>query len=199
MAKFKNMSDDQLLVVNRVYRAARVGLEKAVQDFGSDRFRRSFSHVMGAGDLNVVKKAEQVLEKTIQAMFMRVATVSFSVEYNANFGAHTNADMLSFGGAGIDDVTNLVDEYRSQLGNGDMMPMRLGDNFFSMDYISLSGQSQVETFLHELSHHAAGTIDDTNGGPCYEMVGIRRLKGLGPTRAVRNAENVGFFCVRYCF
>jgi hypothetical protein len=80
-----------------------------------------------------------------------------------------------------------------------MMPMRLGNNFFAMPFVSLSEQSQTETFLHELSHHAAGTIDDSNGGECYTMTGVNRLKGLGPVRAVRNAENVGFFCARWCF
>lgn len=77
--------------------------------------------------------------------------------------------------------------------------MKLGQRFFTLPEISLSTQSQVETFLHELSHHAAATLDDKTGGECYDWSGITRLKGLGPLRAVRNAENIGFFLTRYAF
>jgi hypothetical protein len=198
MAKFRNFSAAQQVTLDTVYRACRRGLERLTNDVGSQNYRTHFALWMGGGSVATVKQAEDILNKELRNMFMRIATVSFSVEYNAAFGAHTNADMLSFSGASPDAVTNLVDEYRSGAGVADMMPMRLGDRFFAMPFKSLTEQSQVETFLHELSHHAAGTLDDTNGGECYGTVGVNRLKGLGPLRAVRNAENVGWFCTNWC-
>jgi len=199
MAKFVNFSAAQRPIVDKVYRTSRLALEKAVTDIGSDRYRRSFTACFGGGSVSDIKAGEQILEKTLRAMFMRIATLSFSIEFDGAMAANENANMLSFGGSAVEDVTNLVDSYRSGSGNAAMMPMKLGTNFFNMTFLSLSEQSQVETFLHELSHHAAGTIDDKNGGECYTMVGVNRLKGLGPARATRNAENVGFFLARYAF
>jgi hypothetical protein len=198
MAKFRNFSVAQQPVIDAVYRRCRIALEKAVADFGTDGFRRSFQQVFGGGSVATIKQGEAILEQTIKNMFMRLQTLSFSVEYAA-LGGGENANMLSFAGAAPNDVTNLVDSYRSANGNAEAMPMKLGPNFFAMDRISLTEQSQIETFLHELSHHAAGTIDDKVGGECYTMTGVMRLKGLGPLRATRNAENVGFFLTRYAF
>ena len=195
MAKFRNFSADQQVTVDKVYRASRLTLERAVKDFDSTKFRQTFAEVMGAGA--GARAAEEVLKKELTNMFMRIGTLSFSVEYDAGLGAHTNANMLSFAGASPDEVTNTVDSYRSGAGVADMMPMKLGPPFFAMPYSSLTQQSQIETFIHELSHHAAGAIDDTNGGECYGQTGVTRLMGLGAARAVRNAENIGWFCMRY--
>jgi hypothetical protein len=102
MAKFQNFSVQQTVTVDKVYRACRVGLEKCIADFGTDKFRRAFKNVMGgAGDVRAIKAAESVLESEIEAMHLRIATVSFSVAYNPAFGAHTNVDMSSFGGAAV--------------------------------------------------------------------------------------------------
>lgn len=77
------------------------------------------------------------------------------------------------------------------------MVMRLGPAIGDMPFAESGCQCQVETFLHELSHHAAGTIDDKARGECYERQGVLRLRAAGPARAVRNAENVAFFAMEY--
>jgi hypothetical protein len=197
MAKFIGFSAPQQVIVQKVYRSSRVALEKAVADIGSERYRRAFAQVMGGGSVQAIKAAEQVLETTLRKMFMRVATLSFTVEFGAGLGANTNAEMEHINGHTLDNVQDLIDaEART---DNPTFPMRLGARFFNLPSISLSEQSQVETFLHELSHHAAATIDDKNGGECYGWTGVTRLKGLGPARAVRNAENVGFLLARYAF
>jgi hypothetical protein len=208
MAKFENFDPAQTIVINNVYKSARLGLEKCVKAAGTDPWRRAFGAVMGTASGGGLKAAEDTLAKSISNMFMRVATVSFKVIYDASLPA--NAEMTSFAGVAPEDVTGTVDAWRSSNQNftlssgksgseGGQMTMRIGPALFAMPFVSLSVQSQVETFLHELSHHAAGTIDDKNGGECYEWVGVTRLKGVGPARAVRNAENVGFFVTRWCF
>ncbi len=197
MAKFMGFSPQQTVVVNKVYRGSRRALEKAATDIGTDRYRRSFAQVMGGGSVAGIKQAEKVLETTIKKMFMRVATLSFTVEYKASLGPQTNAEMEHISGHTLENVQDLIDQ--EALTSNPTFPMSLGPRFFTLPEISLTEQSQVQTFLHELSHHAAATLDDNNGGECYGLIGINRLKGLGPPRAVRNAENVGFFLARYAF
>jgi hypothetical protein len=207
MARFEGFSATDAVTIDRVYKSARAGLEKLVAAAGSTAWRTAFAADMGVATGQALKDAEGVLQKSVSNMFMRIATVSFKVYYDAALPA--NAEMTSFAGTSPSDITSAVDDFRS--GNqdwnlasgktgtvGGKMTMRIGPALFAMPFTSLSVQSQVETFLHELSHHSAGTIDDTNGGECYGLVGVTRLKNLGPTRAVRNAENVGFFCVRWC-
>lgn len=196
MAKFHGFSAEQQVVVSQVYRQCRVVLENAVARAGSSAWRDVFTRIMGGAQGNALKSAESALEKSIMAMHMRIGGLSFDVSYD---GATTaNASMLSGkhtasgGGAGH---TSYIDELRQNGKAPATLPMKLGAAFFNMPDRSLFEQSKVETFLHELSHHAAGTIDDKNGGECYEWTGVTRLKGLGPSRAIWNAENVGFFCV----
>jgi hypothetical protein len=198
MAKFNGFSGAQLPVVTKAYQESRRILESIVTSkFGSDQFRQVFGQIMGGGATSAVKAAEKVLEDTIKTMHLRIAGQSFDCTWEPTFG-NTNADMLSaqYTASGSGSAhTNLIDDLRQQGVAPARLPMRLGPNFFNMPFRSLFDQSQTETFLHELSHHTAGTIDDDNGGDCYEWVGVCRLKGLGPDRAVRNAENVAFFCV----
>lgn len=197
MAKFNGFNASQMVVVDSAYREARVVLERAVERAGTSTWREVFKRVMGAATGNALKVAEGALEEAVKTMHLRIAGASFDVTYEPTF-THTNADMLSVGfsasGGGALHTT-FVDEARQKGVVPSRLPMRLGPNFFAMPERDMFGQSRIETFLHELSHHAAGTIDDSNGGECYGLDGVNRLKGLGPERAVRNAENVGFFLV----
>lgn len=208
MAKFDNFSERNLAKVGKIYKVARQTLEAANADFDSQRFRTAFTKYMGnLGGVPVVKKSEERLKQTIRAMHMRAGTLSFSVVYEPTLGA--NADMWNpqeHRGKSMAEVQDAIDTLRSGGDHGDAegpivanggVVMRLGPAVWDMPFTSRFQQSQVETFLHELSHHAAGTIDDTMGGECYDLVGVNRLKGVGPVRAVRNAENVGFFLMEY--
>ena len=216
MAKFDGFSAAQMVVVNRVYRAARLALERAVEDLGREKYRRLFAEIMGSVDvtgirmqgtgkkqldpLKRIKSAEETLNLTIKQMHGRVGTQSFDVTFGDSTALDgANADMLSYSAPAPKDNDGLIDAYRSDSNNRPRMPMRLGSPFFAMPFKHLSEQSQIQTFLHELSHHAAGTIDDDRFGPtgCYEWSGVVAMKGAGPNKAVRNAENVGFFCSRY--
>lgn len=195
MAKFQGFSPLQLVVVMATYRECRRALESAVALAGTEKWRQVFTRVMGSADSEKLKKAEATLEQTIKTMHLRIGGQSFDVTYESTF-TNTNADMLSgqhykSGGGALH--TSFIDELRQDGSAPARLPMRLGPNFFTMPERDMFEQSRVETFLHELSHHAVGTVDDSNGGECYGLVGVNRLKGLGAQRAVHNAENVGFF------
>ncbi len=196
MSKFAGFNPQQLVEVQRIYRQARRVMENVVSRADSDNWRTVFGQIMGSAQGSALKEAETALKKSLTAMFMRIGGVSFEVRYG---GASTdNASMLSGSHAvsgGGSDHTSFIDGLRQDGSAPAMLPMTLYDNWFAMPDYSVTEQSKVETFIHELSHHAAGTIDDKTGGECYEWTGVTRLKGLGPARAIWNAENVAFFCV----
>jgi len=202
MPSFSGFSDAHLTCVKLAYQTTRSTLEKMVtKDLAgaspSAKFRTEFTKFIG--DLSSkqdvrreMKKAEDLLIDTIKAMNAKVASLTFKVQFDANLDA--NAQMLSwkFTQGNIQDLADMWSFSNSQRGGS---PMTIGPAFFTLPYKSLTQQSQVQSFMHELSHHAAGTIDD--GSPCYGQQGVQRLKGLGPLKAVHNAENVAFFIVQW--
>ncbi len=66
--------------------------------------------------------------------------------------------------------------------------------FFKLPFYVEDGQSQVQSFLHELSHCAAGTID-VNAPSCYGMPGVRNCMRNGTS--AMNAENVAMFLAKF--
>src|ERR1044071_1305472 len=49
--------------------------------------------------------------------------------------------------------------------------------FFRMPFATIDVQSQVETFMHELAHFAAGVID-YNPPQCYDLAGVNYCRSV---------------------
>jgi hypothetical protein len=76
------------------------------------------------------------------------------------------------------------------------LPLRLNPIVCGFPEISLDNPSLTGTLIHELSHLSAATIDDDTYGNPYGRGGVKNLAEQGgPDRAVRNAENVAYFCI----
>jgi hypothetical protein len=215
MPSFTGFSDTQLTQVKSAYQTTRKTLQQIVThelpgDSPSTKFRAQFKNWIGdipaRQDVHgEVKSAAAVLINTIKSMNAKVASLTFKVHYDATMGA--NAEMLSwrFDQGNIQDLEDDVSFCKKDDTTGLLVkdqrggsPMTIGPAFFTLPARSLDQQSQAQSFMHELSHHAAGTIDDGDAAnPCYGQQGVDRLKGLGPLRAVRNAENVAFFVVQF--
>jgi hypothetical protein len=146
------------------------------------------------------------LVETIKAMNIKIASYTFVVRYKDSLTS--NACCSSFksvwvnGGQkyiySVAEIQSMEDaasfDKNTQRGGSEMS---IGPGAFQNPMYALDSQCLIETFLHELAHHAAGAFDDEDGGTCYGMNGVNRLKALGPARAVRNAENVAFFCMNW--
>lgn len=204
MPKMLGFSPQQEAVVKDCMRGASRALEKfigAATGGDSKGFRRVFQMVMGSGGAENDKNAEQIMLKSAQAMLSVPRTHRYKIRY-AVLAPNENANMQHFNFQQVDeDFPSVLELHEGEQASGalDAHPMQLGPLFFNMPRISLSEQSQVETFIHELSHFGAGTVDQDAGGKCYGWEGCVRAKGQGPLFAVRNAENVGFLLVRYAF
>lgn len=62
--------------------------------------------------------------------------------------------------------------------------------FFDLPFFAKDTQCQVQSFLHELSHCAAGTLD-VDAPACYGMTGVKHCMKTGTS--AMNAENVAMF------
>lgn len=201
MAKLLGFSVDQEVAVKACMRSGSAALEKFIgAATGSDSkgFRRVFQMVMGSGSAADDKQAEAIMLKSAQSMLAVLRTQRYKIRY-AVLAPNENANMVHAKYTQAESSSKSVLQFTEEASNFEALPMQLGPLFFNMPRISLSEQSQVETFLHELSHFGAGTVDQDAGGKCYGWDGCVRAKGQGPLFAVRNAENVGFLLTRYAF
>lgn len=210
MPTFVGFTGRNAIDIGKAYRAARQGLEALVADIARNgtrpgtRFDIQFQRFMGnagntAAGARETRQAIDVLVDTVRAMNAKVASITFKVVYDPSIAE--NAQMLSFSAVENNAALNSaeiqarVDKFAYGPKQYGAMPMLIGPQFFTLPPFAIDAQCHVQVFLHELSHHSAGTIDDEDGGECYQLAGVNRLKALGPARAVRNAENVGFFCM----
>ena len=103
-----------------------------------------------------------------------------------------NANMLSFKKKDLPHGVSIYERVKEWLKNHPAMPMTVRPQMLTMPLINIIEQTQVETFLHELSHFAAGT-EDIDEPDCYDLAGVAYCKAKGSAVAITNAENVGFF------
>ena len=91
-------------------------------------------------------------------------------------------------------VVNVV-EAITQYASANAAPeITLYDLYFKLPYKLGDNQSQVETFLHELSHTAAGT-HDVDAPKCYGYNGVVYCRGIN--KGASNAESYGMFLQSY--
>lgn len=91
-------------------------------------------------------------------------------------------------------IMNVVEATMDYAGKYAQLEITLFDEYFKLPYKIGNAQSQVETFLHELSHTAAGTLD-VDAPRCYGFEGVLYCKQAG--KANLNAENYGMFLQSY--
>lgn len=168
--------------------AACVLAAKAMSDWDT-RTRAVFTKWFGAA------KGPQdrgMVPTVISKMSFTISQCSFTLEdAGATLGANTNAEATHY--TTIQSLNTL-----STMG-GTPVTMKLTDRFFNvLKRIQSNDQTQLETFIHELSHIAGATKDQDKVAPavaCYGRAAASALAVSAPDRARDNAENYGFFIV----
>lgn len=78
----------------------------------------------------------------------------------------------------------------------DKLILKIRPSFFGLPFKAKDVDTQVETLIHELSHHAANTDDEVvNGKTCYGLSGVRSAKQAG--KGANNADNIGYFVASF--
>lgn len=153
--------------------------------------RQQLSNPLGSG------KYGEVGSK-INRMLYYINELPMTVQYAANtLPATTNAEATHF-----DSAATKSYQGREVSGAHAGVKIKLPQRFFdSLSRTQSNDQTQIETFIHELSHVAAGTKDmeradhTPNPQPCYGRVNALALAQNFPDQAQDNAENYGFFIV----
>jgi len=162
--------------------------------------------------------ATHLIMKTVSSMRLMIDSDTYHIVKGGDMG-NTNADMSTiigihrqkFGGTRQQVAVQArtqgtmmyagktINAYEARLlsfGQKGSAPMHFYQGFFNMTGKLNDQQSQVETFLHELSH-GAGATEDVDAPSCYGWSGVQYCKQNGTSTV--NAENYGFFLQSYLF
>jgi hypothetical protein len=183
-------------VVHRAGEALASALAAYIQD--DQRFRTKFKTWFG----KTTPAAIEDVRTTLTLMNGELEHDNYSIALGAASG-NENANVLHFtrvylhgrspvGAIWQANKDNAADKKSAPL------PMTIRPKLLTMPLIDQTQQSQVETFLHELSHFAAGVIDYSPPN-CYDVVGTTYCSNQSVDVAVRNAENVGFFVQSFLY
>ena len=115
------------------------------------------------------------------------------IDAGSTLGPNTNAEATHYG----DKQTRSYQDRATTAANA-AVQIALTDRFFNqLTRVQSNDQTQIETFIHELSHVAAGVLDQdhhaTNPLACYGRVNALAMATSHPDQARDNAENYGFF------
>jgi hypothetical protein len=192
MPTFKNFKDDELKTMKKIASKASDAILNAQTAYISDTtlFDTNFKTWFG----EVTDEAKEDVVYTLALMNGEITNDNYAIELSpANGIENSNMDhfrrLYLHGREAVDKIWEANREYKK---NNDPLPMTIRPKLFLMPFTDQTRQSQVETFLHELSHFAAGVVDYDSPN-CYHVAGTKYCSNAGVHVAVRNAENVGFF------
>jgi hypothetical protein len=198
--QYIGFTGDQLSQIQRVNIEMGSALEYVLDTSFSrtDVFSRALENYFGSDGKN-----QNAVMTVLNSMLLAFRAGTYDIKMAAGTA---NAAAVTLGSAwgGRVTVSNNPDLYhkpyiqraqdRAQQGN--KLVIEVMPKFFNLPFKAKDRQTQVETLIHELSHHAANTEDETVLGiTCYEAIGVKMAKWAG--KAANNAENHGFFIASF--
>ena len=212
MPAFVGFDPTEAQLIQRVILDARLCLEATLREAFDDYDR--FSTRM-AKYFSTSGSDSHAVMKAINSMKLVLDTNTYYVKRGGNdpgtnaAADHFKQDVINFGGSAARQVrtarlqgtvvykhkrVNVIESIMDHAAANGAVEMELFDDLFQLPYKSADAQSQVQVFLHELSHVAAGTID-VDEPTCYEFSGVQYCKSIN--KAAINAENYGMFLQSY--
>jgi hypothetical protein len=212
MPTMTGFSDSELKLVRSAALDARLCLDAALNEvfFDNGRFASRMGNYFSSSEAT-----NHSVMKTVNSMKIIIGSGVYTVKRggdNSRVSAEAEnfpQDTISFGGtaariartARLQGTTiyegkrvNVVEGIMEDTSAYGAAKMELFDAYFGMPYKLRDAQSQVQAFLHELSHVAAGTLD-IDAPACYGMSGVNYCKLSG--KSAYNAENYGMFLQSY--
>lgn len=195
---------------------ARACIDKALREAfnNNDRFQNRVMEFFGT-PTGGVEAGNHHIMKTINSMKLVIDSDVYTIE-NGGGKDGTNAEALNFQQGTVSfkgnaqkqartarfqgtrfyagKMVNVIEAAFDYSGSGGALPITLFHEYFKLPYKIGKARSQVETFLHELSHTSAGT-HDVDAPMCYGYQGVVHCKMLG--KGALNAETYGMFLQSY--
>ena len=221
MPRFQGFSAQEKQRMEIIINASKYCIHKAQDEAFSD-YREFIRRAHKYFDLRNVSGGHEagthLIMKTVSSMRLMIDSDTYHIIKGGDKG-NTNADMstvigfhrVKFGGDKKQTAIQArtqgtmmysgrpVNAYEARLlsyGQKGSAPMHFYKGFFELSGKLNDQQSQVETFLHELSH-GAGATEDVDAPSCYGWQGVEYCKRNGTSTV--NAENYGFFLQSYLF
>jgi len=212
MPAFVGFDPIETNLIQRVISDAGLCIDSALREAfeDNDRFQTRLEKYFSTSESD-----SHAVMKAVNSMKLLLDTNAYYVQRggnlpDANAGAeHLGQQIINFGGSAARQVrtarlqgttmyrrkrVNVFEAVMRDAARKGAMKMELYDEYFALPYKSLDAQSQLQVFLHELSHVAAGTLD-IDEPACYEFSGVQYCKSID--KAAVNAENYGMFLQSY--
>jgi len=207
------------LAIQKVISDARLCLDSALREAfdDNDRFQTRLAKYFGTDESNI-----HAVMKVINSMKLVVDGGLYHVQREltghdttgtgrteTGLAVHFKSEEIQFGGTAARRVrtariqgtlfyegkrVNVIEATEQWTADNGPLDMKFFDAYFDLPYKAFDAQSQVQVFLHELSHMAGGTVDvDAPAG--YEWPGVQYCISI--KKAAHNAENYGMFLASY--
>jgi hypothetical protein len=183
---YTGFNADQEQAMRQVVSNAGTALSKAYAAMIKNTDTASFTTWFGTGNRASVQRIVQLMN---YAMINGVVNISYTAGGHCANGT-TNAVAYAPNGVWVQpDISGAGSKVADF--NMDVCPRFLK----IMALLGSENQSQVGTFLHELSHLVGNTNDEVypGGAVAYGATAAKRLAKDYPATAINNAENYGFY------
>jgi hypothetical protein len=208
MPTFSGCSTDQTIRLQTAIQFAKQSIDDALDMAFSDN--KAFNIQMGKyfsglGNAGGWGNVTSLVMKTISSMKLTIDSGLYKVTVISNQPANkafTNAVCASWmqdrNAVGRMQGTMVYNNTRMNVLEAQMQyakangpsDLKVYPLFFGLTFLMKDSQCQVQSFLHELSHCAAGTVD-IDAPACYGMQGVRYCMRNG--ESAKNAENIAMF------
>ena len=212
MPTISGFSDTEAESVRGAMLVAKLCIEAALKEafFDDGGFSSRIGKYFGSNEAGT-----HAIMKTINSMKLLIETDVYCVKRGGDIedsnakADHFTTQSIVFGGSDARQArtarlqgtmmyegkrVNHVESVMTDAPKNGAFEMELFDNFFGLPYMLQDSQSQIETFLHELSHVAAGT-KDVDAPSCYGWGGVQYCKSI--KKGTENAESYGMFLQSY--
>lgn len=213
MPKFKDFSMSKKREMKQYHKEAKRCLDRALALAfdDNDLFTTKMKKYFAAPTPQLWSRTSSLVMKTINSMKLAIDTDLYTVFFKEQEEEGTNASMESVTQDDHDSIDPLewgtyklssgkrinVLEAMHMVTRNKKLPMTIYPQFFKLPKHSIDEQSRLQTYLHELSHFAAGTVD-------YKGMGVRSPYGMSGIQAcmvaghsAENAENIAMFLATF--
>lgn len=188
--------------VQKVLRSARKCIDTALTVVfnKNDKFTTRMAKYFAMDETNITS----LVMKVLNSMKLVIDTDYYEIhKAPQSDGPSSNADCASWQMANQQGTMvykgkeqNVIEAQIAHATASGASKMRLFPLFFGLATFKADKQCKIQSFLHELSHCAGGTIDvSDNGINPYGMDGVKRCRIA--KKSGKNAENVAMFIASF--
>jgi hypothetical protein len=202
MVEFVGFSGVEDAQIQMAYQNAAQCLNAARADAGNAAYNIALKKYFGEAffgptDYSKVTEVLNAMQRSIDMPSFKVVRVASDTSLlSDDRGVHATAEVYDYvSGQAPCDKLGGFKEYNDKIltkALSGTVPIKIYDEFFGLPEKGPDLETRVSTLLHELSHHAAHTVDVfVSVAAGHGLLGVKAANFTGQSQI--NAENYGFF------